>query len=194
MTLFVAKDKDIEVNGESILSIVEGMKFSSLLALKLLKENGIADPKPGEWYSQQKWLDTFSAITKRLGELTLYTIGREVPKNAKWPPEINNIEKGLASIDIAYHMNHRKNGEILFNPQTQIMKEGIGHYLYKKIEDKKAEIVCDNPYPCSFDEGLIEAVAGRFLPEKAKIIIQHDQQQPCRKRGNDSCLYIITWH
>jgi hypothetical protein len=42
-----------------------------------------------------------------------FKIGKAISSNAKFPPEIDIIEKGLNSIHIAYHINYR-NGEIGF--------------------------------------------------------------------------------
>jgi hypothetical protein len=45
-------------------------------------------------------------------------IGKSIPENAQFPPEINSIEAGLQAIDVAYHMNHRIDGKPLFDPKT----------------------------------------------------------------------------
>ncbi|HOV14530.1 MAG TPA: hypothetical protein PK771_09625, partial [Spirochaetota bacterium] len=97
----------------------------------------------------------------------------------------------IQSIDIAYHLNHRKNGKVLFDTQNGKMFEGIGHYGYEKVDDKNMIICeCKNPYPCAFDKGIITAMAQKF-ESKAKVI--HDDSKPCRKNGTDSCTYIVTW-
>jgi len=175
MAQFVAFEKGVEVNGETVLSVVNGSPIKEM-ALKILAKNGIDNPKPGEWYSQQAWLDSFREISQRIGEGTLRTIGMAIPKNAKFPPEINNTHAALASIDVAYHMNHRK-GE-------------IGNYKYINTGEKSARIVCRNPYPCSFDIGIITTMARRFTPS---AVVEHEKSQPCRKNGADSCTYNIVW-
>lgn len=85
-----------------------------------------------------------------------------------FPPEINTIEKGLAAIDIAYHMNHR-GGE-------------IGHYKFQSTGNNSGKMVCDNPYPCEFDRGIIEAMAQKFKPKDSIMaFVEHDESQPCRR-------------
>jgi hypothetical protein len=192
MTQFVAIDSTVEVNGQTILSVVEGMK-SKWIALDILKRYGIEDPKPDMWYSQQKWLDAFKEIAEKIGDLTLYMIGKKIPDKANWPPSVNDIPKALASIDIAYHMNHRKGGNPLFNPATGAISEGIGHYKYESLGPKKAKVTCDNPYPCSFDKGLIEAAANKFKPADAVVQITHDESVSCRKKGKSVCTYTVSW-
>lgn len=193
MKQFVAADPAIEVNGSTVLSVVDGMGAVKNIALRILWENGIEAPKPDQWYSQQSWLDSFKELGKRVGPNTLFGIGLAIPDNAEFPPEIDNIDKALSAIDIAYHMNHRIHGSPLFNPATGQMNEGIGHYTYEKTSANSGHVTCDNPYPCEFDKGIVTAMARRFRPKGAKLIITHDDTKGCRKNGDISCTYNVTW-
>jgi hypothetical protein len=149
-------------------------------ALQVLGECGITDPKPGQWYKQQSFLDAFKTIAQKLGPATLTQIGRAIPENAKFPPEIDNIEKALGSINVAYGMNHR-GGE-------------IGSYKFKMTGEKTAEVVCDNPYPCDMDKGIIEAMGKRFAPKGTlRVAVTHDMSKGCRKKGDKSCTYLVKW-
>lgn len=194
MAQFIAFTSGVEVNGETVLSVVNGVMMKDFVN-NTLKENGIADPQPGQWYSQQKWLDAFKFLSEKIGPIALYKIGRQIPENANWPPNVNSIETALASIDIAYHMNHRIAGTTLFNPITGAMKEGIGHYKYEKVSDKKIKMVCENPYPCEFDKGIIYEAAFKFKPaEVTRIIVSHEKEEvACRKKGGRSCTYLVEW-
>jgi hypothetical protein len=176
---FVAIKKGVEVNGETVLSIVNGVGVFKKNALEILKRNGIEDPVAGKWYSQQAWLDSFKEIAQKVGEKSLFMIGKAIPENANFPPDIDTIQKALASIDIAYHMNHR-NGD-------------IGNYKYQDIDSSEGKITCDNPYPCNFDKGIIESMANRFKPiDSAMILVEHESGK-CRKKGDNSCTYNIFW-
>jgi hypothetical protein len=180
MAQFRAFAQGVEVNGETVYSIVDGMGSFKHTALSVLSENGIKDPKPGQWYSQQKWLDAFRNIAETIGPSTLFSIGLKIPENAQFPPEIDSIEKALSAIDVAYHMNHQ-GGE-------------IGHYKFISIGIRSGKMVCENPYPCDFDRGLIEAMARRFKQKDAvRVKVEHDDKAPCRKRGANSCTYKISW-
>lgn len=180
MAQFKTFEPGVEVNGQTILSVVEGMSNFKNRAIQILEENGISNPQEGKWYSQQDWLNAFKTISESIGSVTLYQIGIKIPENADWPPEIDNIDKALSSIDIAYHMNHQK-GE-------------IGHYTYEKTGDRTGTMVCNNPYPCDFDRGIIEAVAKKFKPKDSiRVKVEHDNTKPCRKKGDDSCTYHIAW-
>jgi len=186
---------NIEVNGETVLSVVDGMGIFKNRALDILSKHGISQPEPGKWYPAHVWLDSFKTISEMIGTATLFLIGKKIPENAQFPPDIDDIEKALQAIDVAYHMNHRINGLEMFNPKTGKMTEGIGHYKFEKAGDKKARMICDKvPYPCDFDKGIIEAMAKRFKPAGspfAKVV--HDDSVPCRKKGADSCTYYVEW-
>jgi hypothetical protein len=178
--LYRAYSPLVEVNGETVLSVVDGMGAYKTKALQILKDNGIDNPRPGQWYSQQNWLNAFKTIAQSIGTSTLLQIGKSIPENAKFPPEIDNIHKALAAIDVAYHMNHR-NGE-------------IGNYKYEKINDKSVKIICKNPYPTDFDKGIIESMAKKFKPQGTLFVkVTVDATQPQRNQGGESDTYIITW-
>ena len=194
MAQFKAFDNNVEVNGQTVLSIVDGMGSYRDTALAILKENGIDSPRKDQWYSQQSWLNAFKKISDSIGKATLFSIGKRIPENAEFPPSINDLQKALAAIDVAYHMNHRINGTIMFDPGTGKMLEGIGHYKLERIDDKTYKMVCKNPYPSEFDRGIIDAMANRFKPEgSAKVKVKIDETQPMREKGADACTYIISW-
>jgi len=194
MAQFKAFASDIEVNGQTVLSVVSGMATLSTfkeMCLRILASKGIRDPKPDSWYPQQSWLDAFKEISEKIGAMTLNGIGKKIPEAADWPPTVKSLEDALASIDIAYHMNHRIHGQVMFNPTTGKMLEGIGHYGFEKISDRKVRMVCKNPYPSDFDLGIIESAANKFKPKGAfvKVTVANDD----RKKGGESSTYVVEW-
>lgn len=180
MAQFVALSPDVEVNGESVYAIVDGLGTFQSVAWQILAEHGIVDPEPGCWYPQQQFLGAFKKISDALGPNTLFNIGLKIPKNANFPAEIRTLEDGLRAIDVAYHMNHR-GGE-------------IGEYQFQENGLKSAKMICRNPYPCAFDRGIITAVGKRYKPNDAPMVsVSHDDSAPCRTDGAESCTYIVTW-
>jgi hypothetical protein len=176
---YIAFEDGVEVNGETVLSIVDGSVMKEK-ALKLLEKHGIINPAPKQWYSQQAWLNAFREIADTIGPRTLHAIGRKIPENAVFPPTINSVQEALAAIDAAFHMNHR-NGE-------------IGHYTFEAAGEQAVRMTCNNPYPCDFDRGIIEAMAMRFLPEDSILVtVEHDLDSGCRKLGDEACIYRVTW-
>jgi len=193
MAQFMAFLSSVEVNGETVLSVLSGMGFLRQKGLDILERHGIKNPAPGQWYLQQNWLDAFKEISDDVGVSTLVVIGNKIPENAQFPPEINSLEAALSAIDIAYHMNHRIDGRVLFNPQTGQLAEGIGHYGCERVGDRHIKMVCKNPYPCDFDRGIIAAMIKRFKPGDSSPTLRHDDAAPCRGRGADSCTFLVDW-
>ena len=179
MAQFKTLTPNVEVNGETIQSFINGMGSYQSIFEHTLKENGITKPQKGEWYSQQDWLNSFSVIAQKTGPATLKMIGKQIIHTAVWPPDVNTINKALASIDVAYHLNHR-GGE-------------IGHYQYEKLAERKARITCNNPYPCDFDLGVISGAINKFAVPQDRPVIVHEDINICRKNHGDICVYIITW-
>jgi hypothetical protein len=149
-------------------------------AADILSRNGIENPTAGTWYPQQNWLNAFKEIAEKVGFSSLFVIGKAIPESAKFPPDIDSLEKALSAIDIAYHMNH-KNGD-------------IGFYRFEKTSPTSGKILCNNPYPCDFDMGIIKAMCQRFKDKDTlSVLVDHDTKCACRKTGGDSCTYNISW-
>lgn len=178
MALYKAYDKNVEVNGQTIRTVIDGMSIESK-AKKYLEDEGIEDPKTDEWYPQQSWLDAFKKIAEDIGDATLKRIGKKIPKNADWPPGVDTVEKALNSIDEAYHMNHR-GGK-------------IGHYDFEKTGEGSGKMVCDDPYPDAFDEGIIEQTTKDFADNKLAVSVEIDNSKPTRAGGAESTTYQINW-
>lgn len=190
--------EDYDVLGACLQNIVDSFGSFTLLASGMLIDEGLGmddghglvrfDPKG--WYSLPRFLGAFDRINREFGNYTMRQVGLAVPKNSPFPPSITDIHSAIQSLDIAYHMNHGRKGKALFSPESG-MQEGIGHYYYDPVPGKR-EIICrcDNPYPCVFDEGLINAVAQRFEPTAT---VKHDTSKGCRAHGGETCSYVITW-
>lgn len=179
MRTFEAASAAVEVNGETVLAVVAGMTFGTSRALRVLAAHGIRDPRPGQWYRQQAWLDAFQEIAATLGPSTLFSIGQKIPENAWFPPSIDGIHKALAAIDAAYQANHRGGP--------------IGSYHYQADGPCQALVICDNPYPSDFDRGIIAAMAERYKPAGRQVRVELDPHRPTRKTGGDSCTFRVAW-
>jgi len=183
MAQFIPFSENVEVNGYTVLSVVNGVNnlFKTKM-LEILAKNNIENPQPENWYKQTDWLRAFKEISQKIGENTLFSIGKSIPENAIFPSTIDNLEKALASIDIAYKQNHR-GGE-------------IGYYKLASYDEAKKEAVmeCFNPYPCHFDRGIITTMTRKFAPLHAvETFVVVDNSKPSRLTGSDTSWYIINW-
>ena len=182
MAQYVPFDPDVEVNGQTILAFVNAVPAYKVTMVGILAKHELPDVQPEGWFSQKKWLNAFKEIGEKYGANTLFAIGKVIPENAVFPPEIQSLKDALASIDIAYHMNHR-NGE-------------IGYYKLMEFNERgrKAIMECKNPYPSHFDRGIIMTMARKFMPNYSSIIkVELDESKPSRLNGADSCTYNVSW-
>lgn len=196
---FKVFEPGIEVNGPTVYSIVAGLGYFTNLSRRFFSQAGIGTVVNKElhidlkgWYPQGAWLSAFKNIADAVGDRVLFSIGRSIPENAQFPPWVVDIDSAIKSIDVAYHLNHRKNGRLLFDTAAGTMFEGIGHYGYDRPrpEERRIISVSRNPYPCAFDRGIITAMARRF--EKTAVVT-HDDAKECRSKGAETCTYSITW-
>ena len=179
MAQFKVFSPDAEVVGQAILVFLEGMSSFHSMALQILEEQGINDIQPDGWYPMQAYLNAYRHIAEKVGPATLKMIGKQVPELALWPPEVNSIETALTSIDVAYHMNNRGSN--------------VGSYRFEKTGESTGKMVCHTPYPCSFDQGLVGATARKFTPVGVVVTVKHDDTQPCRQTGGETCTLLVSW-
>ena len=99
-------------------------------------------------------------------------------------------------LNVGYHMNHSLNGEVMFNPQTGVIADGIGNYNCIKFDEDKKEAVifCDNPYPSKFDEGILTQLLRMFKPKGSTgSRVTLDTSKETRDNNGKSCTFIVSW-
>lgn len=177
MQQFKTLDNTVEVRGAAVMSIVDGVPAAfTETAKEILADHGIEELDPDEWYPQQAYLDAYQQIVDDIGESTLRRIGESTPENAEWPPGVSTPFEALASIDDAYNMNHR-GGD-------------IGYYDVKRVDETTAHVECKTPYPCEYDQALVEATAEQFAEGVVRL---REVGEQCRADGGDHCVYEVTW-
>ncbi len=170
----------VEVNGELVLAMVEGMRGIRKRYRHLLAEYGVDDPRPDCWYSRDELLDIFETISANVGPFVICDMGTRVADDARFPAEIDSVEKALTHAGDFFRDGHRG--------------EKVGSYTFEKTGEGSGTMVCKTPYPCDFDRGLIEALALRFRPEGSwNVTVKHEETAACRKQGGDSCSYTVQW-
>ena len=123
------------------------------------------------------YLEVMSEFQRQFGEAFLRRMGTLIFEKAAFPPGIDNVEKGMALIEAAYNMNHADG------------QGKIGGYRWT-LDGRGGVMLCDNPYPCSFDIGIVTSIAQRFQPS---AVVTHLQPEVCRHRGGDACSYKVEW-
>ncbi len=181
MAQFESFDDNVEVNDTSVLGFVNAIDFGKDLRESILLEHGV-DVGETEWHDQQAYLDALREIHEKVGEKTMYMIGKAILENAVLAPNVDGLKSGLESLDVGYKMNHR-GGD-------------LGHIKLVEFDDSanQARMECKNPYPSEFDRGLITTMLHRMTPNPTyKAQVKLDVTEPNRKAGADQCYYDLTW-
>jgi hypothetical protein len=190
-----AFEPGIEILGAAMMAMVGGFGPLRSIVDRMMCREGLVDcaVHPGvdvdAWYSQQAWLDALREIDERFGTEILFNIGAEIPNNAVFPALAVDIHSAVRSIDIAYHLNHRRGGHVMYDAKTGTMLEGIGHYSHETVGAGHILSTCMTPYPCEFDLGIVATMARRFEP---RTIVEHVGSE-CRRHGAQACTYALRW-
>ena len=186
-------EQQVEAGGNELPIFKMGALNNSMVEIIVKKFE--LDNTPGAWNPLPKIIGGMTEIQSMVGEMNLFTLGKETVNKAAFPP-ISDLKEAYESLDIAYHMNHRLNGEVMFNPETGKMLEGIGHYILTSYDatEKRATMKCHTPYPSKYEEGLLLQLTRKFKPEGSAMgRVELDPTQESRLRGGDSCTFIMTW-
>jgi len=190
---------DITVAGNAVRPLINAVRSFSVLVDAMLdvlrvgirEASGARNVDPNYWYPLSDYLLGFQKIEALLGGRGLEKIGTLIPENATFPESIFDVHSVLGSTDVAYHLNHARGGQIMFDMNTGMMLEGIGHYRYEPVAGRnEGRMVVENPYPCRFDLGLMRGLARRFVSE---VSVTHDPDHGCRTKGGASCAYLVRW-
>lgn len=187
----------VEVRKEVIVGIQEVLNQKSIQLKNLsLKSFGLDLEENKAWYPLENLLKLFTYIEKNCSPSILQRIGAEVAKKAKWPDTTQNAEEAIRSINLAYHMNHRRDEQELFDYEKGEIIEGyIGHDILE-IDHKKevANFICGSFYPSDFNLGMAKQVlkifGNNFI---AALSVKIDKSQPSRKTGGETCTYNINY-
>lgn len=196
---FKAFEPGIEVWGVMLQWAVAGFRILPDTGMRYLARHGLITPGADgklrldldAWYPMEMWLTCYEAITREVGSNVMVDIGRMLGKNGHLPPHIKDLEQAMGWLDNGYHLHHKKRGKLMYDAATGQMLEGIGHYHVQRVPgEKKTTVVCENPYSCDFDFGLLMGYANRFNP---RARVDHDASAGCRKNGADSCTCVVRW-
>lgn len=193
MAQFVVKNPNVYATISGVVAVVKAMENGKENRIEILKANNI-DLSKSDWFLLKDWLSAFKTISEQLGNMNLFIIGKTLTETVPFPP-MKDLEEALRTIDVAYHMSHRLDGKIMFDGATGKMTEGIGNYKLTVFneQERKAVMVCDNPYPSEFDRGIITQVVRKFKPKGSREDVVLDKSKESRLNGAETCTYNISW-
>ena len=179
MHAFEETPSELEISGNRILTIAEGLGAFKRLAMKILEKNGLTEIARDKWYKQKDWLKSLREIYEKTGASTLFSVGRRLPQFLNWPSTVKSLQEALSSINELYHKEFRGN-------TLRPLEEEVGSYELVEIDSSQALIKADSPLPCSFDRGFLTGVV-------EGVRIECVEEESCRDKGGTLCTYQISW-
>lgn len=146
----------------------------------VLRHLGITelDRSPNATYSVARYLGAMRELQDQFGTDFLFKVGTFIFENDVRPPGLDSIEAAMSVTNDRYYSNHQN-------------AEGkIGGYYWTKTGERAGKLVCDSPYPCAFDHGLLASTCKR-ISQTAKV--SHDEAGPCRHKTGEQCTYLVEW-
>ncbi len=138
----------VEVHGSAVKSVIEGCGVFQKRVKTLLAEKGIEELDVNAWYSLDDVIAVITKLAASVGNNLLLEIGKYIPKNSVFPPEVDSFEKAVVLLDVAYKMNHR-NGN-------------YGEYKCIQEDPHTIRVICNVPYPAMVNLGILRGFARRF--------------------------------
>ena len=180
MRTFQASSSADQVAGESIKAALDALGIWRAKGVKILAEYGLLEPRPGEWYSFQAYLDALRHMYEKIGPATIVDIGKRLVLDNPFPAGIDTLEQALSTLDGAYRARHRG--------------AELGFFRFERLGDRRLRLTIRNPYPCELDRGVVQAMAQRFRPEGAMAVrVTHADERQCRKHGAEECVLEVGW-
>lgn len=176
------KNPQPEIWGGSLLGMARGLEGTGVSwadVQALLQTAGIPALGAEHWYPMRQGLAFLQAVEAAHGREAIRAMGRAIPDTSRFPPGLERLERALHLLDVAYQVNHRGGP--------------IGRYLVRQLEPGRAEMLCENPYPCDLDLGILERLEERFHGGEARAGVIHRPGPQCRRLGAKACLFELRW-
>ncbi|WNG15822.1 hypothetical protein [Cystobacter fuscus] len=170
----------VEVQGPIVQALIASVEIVRPEVLRILASHGISASSPRPGYPLPEVLRCLDDIQGRVGRVTVRAIGQQVPRHTAFPPHITSFAMALFLMNAAYRTNHQG-------------AEHIGGYHHEPVDGQSSRMRCDNPYPCDFNQGVLEGLYARFTGRGTlRLRIEHETED-CRTRGATACTYRLKW-
>lgn len=139
-----------------------------------LADRGIESVDAENWYPVAEFSAVLQTVEDDAGEPTLTKLGVAAVQSMEWD-DTQTVSDGLVSLS---------------DPIGTCHQGQLGQCDGESVEESAVSLTFDSPYPCSFDRGLIKGLAQEL--GAGYVGIDHEQDR-CRKTGDATCRYQISW-
>lgn len=171
-----------EIWGGSVAGMLKGLEAfgaASEEVDRLWTNQGLAVLSTDGWYPVRAYLAFLGGVDEIFGNRALQAMGWAIPGSSKFPPDMDSLARALRMLDVAYQVNHR--GGV------------IGRYLCTGLGAGHAVMICENPYPCDLDRGILERLVSEFGSKGMQGTVTHLGEKGCRKDGALACHFEVRW-
>ena len=176
MAQFIAFDSNVEINGYGLRSMFNGIAqtITETETTRLFQKYSLFPLDDNQWYLQQNCLDMLQELA---GSIDLVAVGMRVFQPAA-NPDVKTVVDALSWLESAYQIVHR-GGD-------------CGAYQFSQLDEYLGRMICHNPYPADLDFGLFYSLLKHYQTT-GDMCVEWDTKKPNRKKGADSCEFIIGW-
>ena len=171
-----------EIWGGSVAGMLRGLEGIGAVpedVNRLWQATGLPEVSSDCWYSVRTYLAFLERVAQVFGSDAMQSMGRAIPGSSKFPPQVESLAEALSTLDVAYQVNHR--GGV------------IGRYHCADVGPGRALMICENPYPCDLDRGILESLVARFQATGVRGSVTHLDGRGCRKAGAWACPFEVRW-
>jgi hypothetical protein len=137
-----------------------------------------------------KVIQAMNDLIAIVGPQKAFEMGIKVVDHAVRPGTVTDIISAMKIFDAGYHINHLEDGVPMFDTQTGVMREGIGHYKCTATSKHRVIMEVDAPYNCDIDRGIMQGWARLYEPT---ALVTHLEASVCRKNRSPRCRYEVSW-
>ena len=99
-----------ELWGGSLFGLAQGLEgfgVAQTAVDELLAKAGIHQRDPEAWYPMTAALRFLAAVEANHGREALRSMGRAIPESSRFAPDLDDMERTLRVLEVAYQVNHR---------------------------------------------------------------------------------------
>jgi hypothetical protein len=184
MAEYKASSPNCELIGSMVASLWAAFPENFQGAIKgVLLKHGVADIQPEKWYLLQSVLDALKELETTFGHHLLSQVGEQAALRAPVPPEVKSFKDCLINMNATLKKINRGGSAGGYEVQEDDAPGGLQRF----------RVIASTPFPCSLTRGYLESFARRFGPVGTQeVLVRHDEQNPCRRNGADTCTYYVT--
>jgi hypothetical protein len=170
----------IEVRAQVVRALFDSVDVVRPEVKRIFAAHGVTAHSTQPWFSLSQILECLKDIQARVGLVTVRALGQQVPRYTEYPLHVTSFQMALYLMNTGYLTNHQGTGP-------------IGGYHHEPLDGQSSRMRCDTPYPCDFNQGVLEGLHARFAGRGSlRLRIEHDPAS-CRSRGDRSCTYHLKW-